>query len=508
MDDLNKNTSDLIQDSDFVFVQENSKISDAKMETKKIGYLKDAMMRFAENKGSIVAGAIILILVMFSLIVPFVSGYSVSDSDDYYTYCLPKVSLFQGSGFWDGTEDDTIAQKDFVYYSQFGKIAKVFDVQKTASDTGTTTYYHVRLDTYSIGCKYKSFASADYASLKAYDDTLPDGQKIIQPLVNYGDNSWVNDQGWGTNIIVRVQALFEHDANFCYEIDKDKNPIYDSNGNLQYVYKTDKNGNYIYYITSGSSSSNYSLRINYDRYYKFLNGHAASFVFGSDNHGRDIMTRLASGGRLSLALGVCVTIVNVLIGLIYGAVEGYYGGATDLVMERISEILSEVPFIIVVSLFQVYLVSEHQINPVISLFVAFVFTGWIGTASTVRMQFYRFKNQEYVLASRTLGAKDSRLIFRHILPNAIGTIITSEVLSIPAVIFSESSLSYLGIINFATTGISSIGTMLSDGQAVYTTYPNVVLWPALYISLLMICFNIFGNGLRDAFNPQLRGADN
>ena len=125
----------------------------------------------------------------------------------------------------------------------------------------------------------------------------------------------------------------------------------------------------------------------------------------------------------------------------------------------------------------------------------------------MRTQFYRFKNQEYILAARTLGARDLRLMFRHILPNSLGTIITGTILIIPSVIFSESMLSYLHIINLETSGLTSIGTMLSNGQAYLSSYPHILFFPALFISLLMISFNLFGNGLRDAFNPSLRGVD-
>ncbi|MBQ2804982.1 MAG: ABC transporter permease, partial [Clostridia bacterium] len=134
-------------------------------------------------------------------------------------------------------------------------------------------------------------------------------------------------------------------------------------------------------------------------------------------------------------------------------------------------------------------------------------TGWIGMASRVRMQFYRFKNQEYVLAARTLGASDWRIIWKHIFPNSLGTIITGSILVIPGVIFSETSLSYLGIINLDSATMSSVGTMLSLGQKVMTSSPHVVLFPALFIALLEISFNLFGNGLRDAFNPSLRGSE-
>ena len=128
-------------------------------------------------------------------------------------------------------------------------------------------------------------------------------------------------------------------------------------------------------------------------------------------------------------------------------------------------------------------------------------------ASSVRMQFYRFKNQEYILAARTLGASDARLMFKHIIPNAIGSIITGSILVIPSVIYSESNLTYLGIVNLDSSTMTSVGSMLSAGQPLLTTYPHVILFPALFISLLMISFNLFGNGLRDAFNPSLRGTE-
>ena len=131
----------------------------------------------------------------------------------------------------------------------------------------------------------------------------------------------------------------------------------------------------------------------------------------------------------------------------------------------------------------------------------------VGTAARVRTQFYRFKGQEYVLAARTLGASDARLIFKHIFPNSLGTIVTGAVMTIPGVIFSESMLSYLHIINLETSSLTSIGTLLSGGQAYLSTYPHIIMFPAIFIAILEIAFNLFGNGLRDALNPSLRGAD-
>ena len=258
-------------------------------------------------------------------------------------------------------------------------------------------------------------------------------------------------------------------------------------------------------ITGDSSSVSYKCRIFKYAYFQYRYGFEPAFAFGTNALGQDILTRLASGARFSLVFAVCIACINLFIGAIYGAIEGYYGGAIDMLMERISDILSRVPFMVVATLFQLHLAKKVGVVP--SLLFAFVLTGWIGMASTVRMQFYRFKGQEYVLASRTLGAKDTRIMFKHIFPNALGTIVTSSVLVIPGVIFQESTLTYLGIVNLDSSTTTSVGTMLANGRQYLSSDPHIILFPALFISLLMISFNLFGNGLRDAFNPALRGSD-
>jgi oligopeptide transport system permease protein len=296
-------------------------------------------------------------------------------------------------------------------------------------------------------------------------------------------------------------------------------PKLNKDGEFENIYKTSGNdgdydslrvegddGSYRYALVSGTSAAKaYKVRVFTYSYFEYRYGIEPCFLFGTNAYGQDILTRLASGARFSLVFAVCIALINMVIGAIYGSIEGYYGGVLDLVMERISDILSEVPFIVVASLFQLHL--SRKVGVVPSLLFAFVLTGWIGMASTVRMQFYRYKNQEYILAARTLGASDARLMFRHIFPNAIGTIVTSAVLMIPSVVYSESNLTYLGIVNLDSSTRTSIGSMLSAGQSLLSTYPHVVLFPALFISLMMISFNLFGNGLRDAFNPSLRGTE-
>ena len=235
------------------------------------------------------------------------------------------------------------------------------------------------------------------------------------------------------------------------------------------------------------------------RYREYGYNSMPKFLFGTDESGHDIVKEAFSGLRTSLILGVCTCAFCLLFGLCWGAISGYFGGNIDLAMERFCEILSGVPWIVIMTL-----CILHLGNNFFTFFLALCMTGWMGTAARTRTQFYRFKGREYILASRTLGASDMRLIFRHILPNALGTIVTGSVLMIPSVIFSEATLAYL---NLGLQGVNSFGVMLSNNQAYISTYPNLIVFPACIIALMMISFNLFGNGLRDALNPSLKGSE-
>lgn len=223
-----------------------------------------------------------------------------------------------------------------------------------------------------------------------------------------------------------------------------------------------------------------------------------NFWLGSDYLGRDLWTRMWRGARVSLMIAFISVFVNVFIGIVYGSIAGYYGGKADMIMMRITEIINAMPQLVVVTLFILFFGTG-----MVSIILALVVQNWIGTANLIRAQFYRYKGSEYVLASRTLGVKDRVLIFRHILPNTIGPIITRAMIAIPGAIFTESFLAYIGLGIRAPE--SSIGVLLSQGQKVMQQYPNQVLYPAIMISLLMISFNMLSNGLRDAFDPTQRG---
>ena len=233
--------------------------------------------------------------------------------------------------------------------------------------------------------------------------------------------------------------------------------------------------------------------------YKFLGyDHAPKYLLGTDDRGFDIIVYSFNGLKKSFLIAIIVSAICLSFGLVWGSISGYFGGNVDLFMERFCEILSGVPSTVVITLV-VLLLGDT----ILTFGLALCMTGWLGIAGRTRTQFYRFKGREYILASRTLGSSDMRLIFRHILPNSLGTIVTSSVLSIPSVIFSESSLSYLGILK----GSNSFGSVLSHNQTFIATRPMLIVFPAIIISLIMISFNLFGNGLRDALNPSLKGSE-
>ena len=240
-------------------------------------------------------------------------------------------------------------------------------------------------------------------------------------------------------------------------------------------------------------------------YYKGYIGTCApqKYIFGTNKLGHDFFKEVFSGLLTSLGLGVFSAAINIVIGVIWGSVSGYFGGWVDMIMERLTEILGGMPWIVMMTLIVLLLGSNFW-----TFLLALCLTGWIGVSGTTRSQFYRYKGREYVLASRTLGASDGRLIFRHILPNGIGTIVTSSVLMIPSVIFTEANISYLLPSALAFSGSQSFGITLSNAQADIGNYSYLIVSASIIMALIMISFNLFGNGLRDAFNPSLKGADN
>ncbi|MCD7755188.1 MAG: ABC transporter permease [Firmicutes bacterium] len=496
----------------FAFVQMDSRLHDQKLETKSRSFFADAMLRFRKNKSSVIAAWILLFLILFSLLSPVLSPYSVNDKDKMYVNYpayIPSIAE-KGWGILDGARTYTSQNDNSLLYwrgiAEETGMEPVLGVVNTYVTTVLQRGQEVERYTYDLsinryfaqGIMYWVFTYDEFAKIQEWQNET--GIQVIYPYVESSDIQGITDN-----------------PNLWYEVDSNGTAVLDSDGNFIPVYSTNKSlegaeynsiriegddGSYIY---SAAKSGAVQCRICYYNYYQYLNGMEPTYLFGTTNLGQDLFCAVGAGARFSLIFAVAVSVINLFIGAVYGAIQGYYGGYVDMFMDRIVDILSGVPFIVVTTLFQLHL--AQKVGVLGSFLFAFVLTGWISMASLTRKQFYRFKGQEFVMAARTLGASDSRLMFKHIFPNAIGTIITSCALVVPNVIRSETTITYLGIVDLSSYVGTTIGTLLSQGNAAVTTAPHTLLWPSLFLGLLMISFNLFGNGLRDAFNPSTRGVE-
>lgn len=225
------------------------------------------------------------------------------------------------------------------------------------------------------------------------------------------------------------------------------------------------------------------------------NGHV--HIFGTDTLGRDIFTRIWMGGRVSLTIAVTSALIDLILGIIYGGISGYFGGTTDIIMMRILEIINGIPYLIIVILLMMVLTPGMT-----TIIIAYSMVGWIPMARLVRGQVVGLKEQEFITAAEALGAKPLRIIARHLLPNTLSVVIVRVTLAIPAAIFSEAYLSYLGL--GVQLPMCSWGSLAQAGIENFRVYPEQLMIPAICISLTMLAFNMFGDGLRDAFDPKLR----
>lgn len=226
-------------------------------------------------------------------------------------------------------------------------------------------------------------------------------------------------------------------------------------------------------------------------------GPSLAHLFGTDQLGRDLFTRVCRGGRISIMIGVAGALISVVVGCLYGGVSAYLGGAVDTVMMRIVEIVSSVPHLLVVIMISIVLDSKS----IGTLMFAMLVTSWCGLARLVRSQMLQISQSEYVMAARQLGVGSFKVVLTHLIPNCMSIIIVNMTFSIPGLIFSEAFLSYVGL--GVQSPETSWGALASAAAASFLTHPNQLFFPTLMISLTMLCFILIGDGLRDAMDPKL-----
>ncbi len=240
--------------------------------------------------------------------------------------------------------------------------------------------------------------------------------------------------------------------------------------------------------TTGTKTINYYIEKGLDD---------VEYWFGSDNFGRDIWTRTWAGARVSLIIAIAAAIIDMVIGMSYGLISGYFGGKVDIVMQRFLEVANGIPRLVIVTLLLLVLQPG-----MLTIICALMLTEWVGMSRIARAEMLKLKEQEFVLASRTLGAGHFFIIFKEVLPNIIGPIITQVMFSIPTAIFTEAFLSFVGL------GIPvpqcSLGSLISEGFNSFTTHPYQIIPPIVVMALLMLSFNLVADGLREALDPKMK----
>ncbi len=621
------------QADDFVFVQNNKKITDKKLDTKPTTFFKDALKRFKKNKSSVVGAVILTILVALAIFVPIISPYDIDTVKTAEKFLPPK--LFEaGTGFWDGT-----TSKEHVIYDSENGVPAVSEKYTVAALKQSLVSIEIEpevtyIDTYNKYGTGGVIVAATDAKVDNKDIFLSSKPIEFTDKGKYTlDIVFDNEENFGEGKLGEYRVYLksgdrEEDILMIRDFSHDYSPIsFDISEAMKEARLKSASASIVFDVKSSSSAIQYILikslklsggdraknldvleQVSFDnptemigvtdlasyeywscsgrkgihnsevRYcdyvmdeYMLVYGNADAvtysatelnswiekgwcmynykvgpesfeklsnecpidvvdsqqvlsvtkklssitgrgwgyhklgyesmpkYIMGTDASGIDVFKRAFAGFRTSLILSVIVFVICFSFGLVWGSISGYFGGTTDLVMERITDVLSNIPFMVVITLLRLHFGATFFVFA-----LALCLQSWIGTASRTRSQFYRFKGREYVLASRTLGSSDARLIFKHILPNSLGTIVTYSVLLIPGIIASEATYSYLGL---GIEGTYSFGLFMSNNYAYLGVYPYLVIFPAVIMALMMVMFNLFGNGLRDALNPTLKGSD-
>jgi oligopeptide transport system permease protein len=397
-----------MKDNRFEFLESN--IEDEEITRPSLTYWQDAWRRLKKHKLAMIGIVLIVFIVLFGTVGPYLTPYSYSDQSNDFKNLPPKLDIFE-------------------------------------VEEGINLY---------LSNDYNMFLVLENGKM---DRKLKlDHRDAINKVYTY-----LLDAGNSEEVVI---------LDFSYNTLKDKQG-YDYNYTIEYKGE-------VFKYTTGSK---YNM----------------SFPFGTDDLGRDILTRVMYGARISLLIAVIATMVNLFIGVIYGSISGFEGGRVDNIMMRIVDIINSIPLMLYVILLMVWFrKSDGLTNIIIALSSVF----WVGMARLVRGQMLSLKEQEFVLAARVIGVPKHKIILRHLIPNAIGPIIVAMTMMIPTAVFTEAFLSFIGL------GVSapqaSWGTLANNALSGLITYPYQLFFPALAIAITMLAFNFLGDGLRDALDPRLR----
>ena len=308
----------------------------------------------------------------------------------------------------------------------------------------------------------------------------------IPPLMKVFDNPdggyWYITQSLKV-LKVNEDGTLGNQLEKLYDDDAQKMTVFDDNGKEVGLYY----GSKPYLIADPETRTVYSQSHVWNK----------SYLLGTDSLGRDIFTRLMYGARISMMVAFIAAAVNMVIGVLYGGISGYIGGTVDTVMMRVVDIISTIPLVLYVILIMVFLGDGLQ-----SIIIAIGSVYWVDMARVVRGQVLSLKNQEFVMAAKSIGTSTGHILMRHLIPNALGSILVTVTMLIPSAIFMEAFLSYLGI--GIKPPLASLGTMCNDAMEALKTCPYQLFIPALVICVIMFAFNFVGDGLRDALDPKLK----
>lgn len=405
-----------------------------KIKRPSMSYLQDAFRRLVKNKPAVISFWVLVILITMSLIGPI-----ISNKVNGHTYRSQTLVEQNQTSVMSNKRSITLKKNEVIAYEKYRP-----NLRKTEIAFKDISFKGTGLLEFRIG-------NEDEESIQG------DKKEFLVSIEVTNSDNWAS-------IVDKINAegerLLSEDSDFR-------------------GLSAEKKGNNLIIYTEGESWFN------------------SKYWFGTDEFGRDLFTRLWTGGRLSFTIAFIAVFVTTIFGVIYGGIAGYVGGRVDVLMMRIVEILMVVPSMLYIIL--LLTVMRPGINPII---IALTITGWMGSARIVRGEVMRLKHSEYVIAAQTLGATGKRIIFKHLIPNTMGPIIVNMTMMIPRMIFAEAFLSFIGL--GVPAPFASWGSLVNEGALIFMQYPHQLLVPAIALSFTMLAFNILGDGLRDSLDPRLR----